>query len=339
MGIIIIAEAGVNHNGSIELAKQMVINAKEAGADYVKFQTFVPENLVSKYAQKAEYQKETTGDQENQLDMLKKLALSQQDFIELKEYCEAVGIGFLSTPFDMESMAFLATLDMDFWKLPSGEITNLPYLVQIAKTGKPVVMSTGMCELEEVREALKWLRKSGAGKITLLHCNTQYPTPMEDVNLNVMKTLREEFQVEVGYSDHTTGVEVPIAAAALGATIIEKHFTLDKDMEGPDHRASLNPEELKAMVSAIRNIEKALGNVEKKPSFSEKSNIAVARKSIVAKRPIRKDEIFTEENITVKRPGTGISPMCWYEILGQMAKRDYVEDEVLDAIELAVKKR
>lgn len=334
MGIIVIAEAGVNHNGSIELAKQMVIKAKEAGADYIKFQTFIPENLVSKYAQKAQYQKETTGAQESQLEMLEKLALSQKAFIELQEYCKDQEIGFISTPFDMDSIEFLNTLDMDFWKLPSGEITNLPYLVRIAQTGKPIMMSTGMCELEEIREAIHWLKKSGAEEITLLHCNTQYPTPMADVNLKAMETLRKEFQIEVGYSDHTVGIEVPIAAAALGAVVIEKHFTLDKEMEGPDHRASLNPKELQDMILAIRNIEKALGSSKKTPTDSEKSNITVARKSIVAKSNIKKGDVFTEENITVKRPGTGISPMQWYEILGQTAKQSYAEDEVLDVNEM-----
>lgn len=334
MSIKIIAEAGVNHNGSLELAKKMIEKAKEAGADYIKFQTFQPEKLVSKYAQKAEYQKETTGGQESQLDMLKKLALSQQDFVELKNYCREQGIGFISTPFDLESIEFLDTLDMDFWKLPSGEITNLPYLVKIAGTGRPIVMSTGMCEMEEIQEALDWLKKSGADEITLLHCNTQYPTPMEDVNLNVMETLRQRFQLPIGYSDHTIGIEVPIAAAAMGAAVLEKHFTLDKTMEGPDHRASLDPEELKAMVTGIRNIEKALGCGEKKPTASEKGNIAVARKSIVAKSSIRKGEMFTEDNITVKRPGSGISPMHWYEVLGKTAERDYEEDEILDRMEL-----
>lgn len=337
MSIKIIAEAGVNHNGSIELAKEMVIKAKEAGADYIKFQTFQPEKLVSKYAQKAEYQKETTGEQESQLDMLKKLALSQQDFIELKGYCREQEIGFISTPFDMESIDFLEGLDMDFWKLPSGEITNLPYLVKIAETGRPIVMSTGMCELEEIQAAVEWLKKSGAGEITLLHCNTQYPTPMEDVNLNVMETLRQQFACPVGYSDHTIGIEVPIAAAAMGAQVIEKHFTLDKNMEGPDHRASLDPEELKAMVQAIRNIEQALGSARKKPTPSETGNKAVARKSIVAKVAIQKGEPFTEENITVKRPGNGISPMKWYEILGKTAGRDYLEDELLDEEENTTK--
>lgn len=335
MSITIIAEAGVNHNGSMELAKKMVVEAKEAGADYIKFQTFQPEKLVSKYADKAEYQKKTTGSEESQLEMLKKLALTQMDFRELKDYCDQVGIGFISTPFDMESIDFLESLDMDFWKIPSGEITNLPYLIKIAETGRPIVMSTGMCQMEEIEDALTWLKNSGAGEITLLHCNTQYPTPMEDVNLNAMQSLKRQFHLSVGYSDHTQGIEVPIAAAALGATVIEKHFTLDQKMEGPDHRASLEPEELAAMVRGIRNIEKALGSGEKGVTPSEIKNRAVARKSIVAAGSIRKGEQFTEDNLTVKRPGNGISPMNWFEVLGKTAKRDYIEDELIAEEELS----
>lgn len=335
MSITIIAEAGVNHNGSMELAKKMVVEAKEAGADYIKFQTFQPEKLVSKYADKAEYQKKTTGSEESQLEMLKKLALTQEDFRELKDYCDQVGIGFISTPFDMESIDFLESLDMDFWKIPSGEITNLPYLIKIAETGRPIVMSTGMCQMEEIEDALTWLKNSGAGEITLLHCNTQYPTPMEDVNLNAMQSLKRQFHLSVGYSDHTQGIEVPIAAAALGATVIEKHFTLDQKMEGPDHRASLEPEELAAMVRGIRNIEKALGSGEKGVTPSEIKNRAVARKSIVAAGRIQKGELFTEGNLTVKRPGNGISPMSWFEVLGKTAKRDYTEDELIAEEELS----
>ena len=329
MGIRIIAEAGVNHNGSIELAKQMVDQARAAGVDYVKFQTFQPEALVSRFAEKAEYQKETTGSGGSQLEMLQKLALAQADFRELKGYCDKVGVGFLSTPFDLDSIDFLETLDMDFWKIPSGEITNLPYLVRIAHTGREIVMSTGMCRETDIEAAVTALRQNGAGEITLLHCNTQYPTPMEDVNLRVMDTLRRHFGVPVGYSDHTIGIEVPIAAAALGATVIEKHFTLDKTMEGPDHRASLEPEELRAMVSAVRHVEVALGDASKAVTASEAGNRAVARKSIVARCAIRKGEIFGEQNLAVKRPGTGISPMRWYEILGQVADRDYVADELI----------
>lgn len=334
MSITIIAEAGVNHNGSMELAKQMVVKAKEAGADYIKFQTFQPEKLVSKYADKAEYQKKTTGSEESQLEMLKKLALTREDFRELKDYCEQVGIGFISTPFDLDSIDFLESLEMDFWKIPSGEITNLPYLIKIAKTGRPIVMSTGMCLVEEIEESLKWLKESGAGEITLLHCNTQYPTPMEDVNLNAMQSLKRQFHLAVGYSDHTAGIEVPIAAAALGAVVIEKHFTLDRSMEGPDHAASLEPEELTAMVRGIRNIEKALGSGEKGVTPSEMANRGVARKSIVAAGSIRKGEIFREDHLAVKRPGDGISPMRWFEVLGKTAKRDYEEDELIAEQEL-----
>lgn len=329
MSVLIIAEAGVNHNGSKELAKQMITEAKNAGVDYVKFQTFVPENLVSKNASKAEYQKETTGADESQLQMLKNLALTETDFIELKEYCNEVGVGFISTPFDLDSLEFLETLDMDFWKVPSGEITNLPYLEAIARTGRKVIMSTGMCEIEEIEQAVAILEKTGAKEIVLLHCNTQYPTPYEDVNLLAMKNIADVTHKEVGYSDHTMGIEVPVAAVALGATVIEKHFTLDKNMEGPDHRASLEPGELKAMVKAIRNIEKSIGDGNKRRTESERKNCEVARKSIVAKRDICAGEEFTVENLTVKRPGTGISPMKWYDIIGTKAMRDYLADEVI----------
>lgn len=330
MSIRIIAEAGVNHNGSMELAKKMVDAAKTAGADYIKFQTFVPEKLVSRYAGKAEYQKQTTDAGQSQLEMLKNLALIQADFLELKAYCECVGIGFISTPFDLESIDFLNGLDMDFWKLPSGEVTNLPYLEAIGRTGKPVVMSTGMCEMDEIREAVRVLEKEGITDITLLHCNTEYPTPFEDVNLLAMQHMAEALGYPIGYSDHTVGIEVAIAAAALGAVVIEKHFTLDKTMEGPDHRASLEPEELAQMVSAIRNIEKSRGDGNKCRTHSEEKNCAAARKSIVAAADIRRGELFTEQNLTTKRPGTGISPMRWYEILGRRATRDYREDELID---------
>lgn len=330
MSVLIIAEAGVNHNGSKDLAKQMIMEAKKAGVDYVKFQTFIPENLVSKNASKAEYQKETTGVDESQLQMLQSLALTEADFVELKEYCNEVGVGFISTPFDLDSLAFLETLDMDFWKVPSGEVTNLPYLEAIAHTGRKVIMSTGMCEVEELEQAVAVLEKNGTNDIVLLHCNTQYPTPFEDVNLYAMKHIADVTHKEVGYSDHTIGIEVPIAAVALGARVIEKHFTLDRNMEGPDHRASLEPDELKMMVTSIRNIEKAIGDGEKKPTKSEKENVNVARKSLVAKRKIKAGEIFTEENITTKRPGNGISPMRWYEIIGLVARRDFCEDELIE---------
>ena len=326
----IIAEAGVNHNGDIIIAKKMIDFAKEAGADYIKFQTFIPENLVSKYAKKAEYQKITTASNESQLQMLRKLMLSKNEFIELSDYCKATSIGFISTPFDLESVGFLNSFNMDFWKVPSGEITNLPYLVEIAKTGKPIILSTGMSDLDEIDAALNVLHSNGAGKITLLHCNTQYPTPMEDVNLNAMLTLKDRYNCDVGYSDHTLGIEVPIAAVALGATVIEKHFTLDRNMEGPDHKASLEPNEFKSMVSAIRNIEKALGTGNKVASPSETENKDIARKSIVASRMIKKGEVFSKENITTKRPGSGISPMKWYNVIGAVAKRDFQEDELIE---------
>lgn len=329
MGVLIIAEAGVNHNGNIELAYQLAKEAKKAGADYVKFQTFIPEKLVSKYAIKAEYQKETTGAGESQLAMLRKLALTQEDFISLKKYCEEIGIGFLSTPFDLESLDFLDKLGVDFWKVPSGEITNYPYLRKIAETGKEVVLSTGMCNLDEVEAAVELLKQFGTKQITVLHCNTEYPTPLEDVNLLAMQELEEVLHLPVGYSDHTKGIEVPIAAVALGAKVIEKHFTLDKEMEGPDHKASLEPQELSEMVRCIRSIEMARGNGHKVRSKSEEKNVAIARKSIVAARDIKAGEILTEENITVKRPGSGISPMCWEQVLGTKAVKDFIEDELI----------
>ena len=329
MSVYIIAEAGVNHNGSFDLACKLVDAAKEAGVDCIKFQTFKSENLVSRTAQKAEYQKETTGDS-SQRDMLKKLELSFSDFSRLKAYCEKKEICFLSTPFDFDSIDFLNSIDMPFWKIPSGEVTNLPYLLALAKTGKPVVMSTGMCTLQEIQEAIDVLRANGTKEIKILHCNTEYPTPFEDVNLKAMETMHNEFHLEVGYSDHTKGIEVPVAAVALGATIIEKHFTLDRNMEGPDHKASLEPQELAEMVKCIRNIEKAIGTGEKTPSPSEKKNIAVARKSIVAKTKIKTGDVFTEQNITAKRPGTGLSPMKWFDVLGKTALRDFEEDELIE---------
>lgn len=328
--VCIIAEAGVNHNGSFNLAKKMVEAAKEAGVDYVKFQTFNPKKLVSKFAEKAAYQKETTGADESQLEMLQKLTLTNDNFIELKKYCDSIGIGFISTPFDLDSIRFLETFNMDFWKVPSGEVTNLPYLEAIAKTGRKVVMSTGMCNIEEIKAAIDVLEKNGTKEVEILHCNTQYPTPFEDVNLSAMLTIKKEVGKTVGYSDHTLGIEVPIAAVAMGAKVIEKHFTLDKNMEGPDHRASLNPVELKQMVSAIRNIEKSIGSGDKVASFSESANKSVARKSIVASRDIKRGEILSENNMTTKRPGSGISPMKWYEVLGNTAKRDFKEDELIE---------
>lgn len=328
--LFIIAEAGVNHNGDIKLAKKLVDTAKEAGADAVKFQTFRTENLVSKAAQKADYQKQTTLAEESQFKMLKRLELSFGDFQELIEYCSKKEITFLSTPFDFDSINFLESTNMPLYKIPSGEITNLPYLIKIAKTRKPVIMSTGMSNLDEIGLALEVLSEYGAGAITLLHCNTQYPTPFKDANLKAMLTLKERFGVAVGYSDHTLGIEAALAAAALGAKVIEKHFTLDKNLKGPDHKASLNPEELKIMVTSIRNIEVALGDGVKRTSNSENPNKAITRKSIVAKREIIQGEILSEDNITVKRPGHGISPFKWFEVLGTKAIRDFSEDELIE---------
>ena len=330
--ILIIAEAGVNHNGSLELAKKLVDTAKECGADIVKFQTAKLSSLVSKSAPMAEYQKENTGKEESQKDMLSKLLLPFEDYRILADYCNKVGIRFLSTPFDVESIDFLEPL-LDIWKVPSGEITNYPYLVKIAKTKKDIILSTGMCTMTEVEDAVKVLKDNGCGKLTILHCTTNYPTPMEDVNLKAMLSLKERFGCDVGYSDHTRGIEIPIAAAALGATVLEKHFTLDRNMEGPDHKASLEPEELRDMVLAVRNIEKALGDGTKEPTEAELKNRLVARKSIIAARDIRKGEIFTEDNLTTKRPGNGISPMKWNEIIGKRACRDYTEDEMIDSYE------
>lgn len=328
--VYIIAEAGVNHNGQFDLAVKMIEEAAKAGADAVKFQTFKAELLVSKKAPKARYQIENTGNNETQLMMLKKLELSERDFIKLAEYAKEINIDFLSTPFDNDSIDFLNNLDMPYFKIPSGEITNLPYLSKIASTRKPVIISTGMCTMDEIEQALDVFRDYNRDMITLLHCNTQYPTPYVDVNLLAMRTMGNRFGVRIGYSDHTPGIEIPIAAVALGAVVVEKHFTLDRNMEGPDHKASLEPEELKAMITAIRNVEKALGDGEKKPTPSEISNIVVTRKSIVAKRDILKGETFTEENITTKRPGDGISPMRWHEVLGRTAKRDFFADEKIE---------
>lgn len=328
--IFIIAEAGVNHNGSIEIAKKLVDAAAEAGADAVKFQTFKAEKLVCKNAQKAEYQMETTDKAESQFDMLKKLELTVDMHKQLISYCNQKGIMFLSTPFDIGSLEFLVQCGVDIIKIPSGEITNYPYLRAVGRTGKKVIISSGMSTLDEVRNAVKVLKDNGSKELTVLHCNTEYPTPYADVNLKAMLTLRDELKIDAGYSDHTKGIEIPIAAAALGATVIEKHFTLDKGMEGPDHKASLEPNELKEMVKAIRNIEIALGNGKKSPSESEKKNISIARKSIVAKRAILEGEIFSEDNLTAKRPGTGISPMRWNNIIGQKAKRNFDADELIE---------
>jgi N,N'-diacetyllegionaminate synthase len=327
----IIAEAGVNHNGSIDLAKQMIDVALEAGADAVKFQTFKTENLVSKNAPKADYQKVSTGISESQFEMIRKLELDGNAHKILFSYCRERSIHFLSSPFDLDSIDMLNKLGLEIFKIPSGEITNLPYLRKIGGLNKKVIMSTGMADLGEIGDALDVLTNAGTElkNITVLHCNTEYPTPIEDVNLQAMLTITQTFGVSSGYSDHTLGIEVPIAAVALGAMVVEKHFTLDRNMEGPDHKASLEPQELKAMVKAVRNIEKALGSRIKKPSTSEHKNKRIVRKSIVAACDIKRGEIFTEKNITVKRPGTGISPMRWDEIVGKTSTKDYHEDDLI----------
>lgn len=327
---LIIAEAGVNHNGKLELAKQLVLAAKEAGADIVKFQTFDPDAITSRHGEMAEYQKENIGKVKSQKEMLSELMLTQEEFVELSAFCKAQEMRFLSTPFDLPSIAFLEKLGCDLWKIPSGEITNYPYLKAIARTGKPVILSTGMSVLEEVLEAVKLLQENGAGEITLLHCTTQYPTPFADVNLRAMDTLQKATGLQVGYSDHTQGIVVPIAAVARGAAVIEKHFTLDKTMEGPDHKASLEPDELKSMVEAIRHTEMALGDGRKTPVLIEKANMKVVRKSIVAAKNIHKGELLTEENLTTKRPGSGINPMLWESVLGTRAVRDFEEDELIE---------
>ena len=328
--VLIIAEAGVNHNGSIELAKRLVDEAVNAGVDYIKFQTFKSEKLVSKAAKQAEYQQKNIGHEgESQYTMLKRLELSPADHEVLIDYCNSKGIMFFSTAFDMDSIDYLHSLNLGLWKIPSGEITNFPYLRKIATFGEPIILSTGMSELNEIEEAIQVLIKYGVAKedLTVLHCTTEYPTPFKDVNLKAMLQIGEKFGVKIGYSDHTKGIEVPIAAVALGATVIEKHFTLDKTMEGPDHKASLEPDELKAMVTSIRNIENALGSGHKHVSDSERKNIEIVRKSIVAACPIKAGELLTEDNLTVKRPGSGISPMRWNEVVGTFAVKDFEEEE------------
>ena len=330
---LIIAEAGVNHNGDIAKAKALIDKGAEAGVDYVKFQTFKAEKLVTKQAQRASYQDKNTQNNDSQYEMLKKLELSQALHQELMDYCNQKGVKFLSTGFDSESLVFLAQLGITIAKVPSGEITNLPYLRQVASLFPEVILSTGMATIDEIKDAVKVLIDNGVSKdkIIILHCNTEYPTPMEDVNLKAMLHIQRELGLPIGYSDHTLGIEVPIAAVALGATVIEKHFTLDKTLPGPDHKASLEPNELKAMVSAIRNIEKAIGGSGlKEVSKSEEKNKPIARKSIVAATDIKKGDIFTPENLTVKRPGTGISPMQWDEVIGKEAKRDFQEDELIE---------
>jgi N,N'-diacetyllegionaminate synthase len=331
VSVFIIAEAGVNHNGSIELAKKLIDVAVLAGADAVKFQTFKAQNIVSKVAPKAPYQMNLTDIKESQFDMIKKLELDISSHKELISYCEVKKIMFLSTPFDLESIDMLNKLKLEIFKIPSGEINNLPYLRHIGSLRKKVILSTGMANIKEVRDALNVLTESGTKKnnITILHANTMYPTPFKDVNLKAMQTIKNELGVDVGYSDHTLGIEVDIAAVAMGASVIEKHFTLDKEMEGPDHKASLDPNELISMVTAIRNIEQAIGSGIKVITKSEKQNIKISRKSIVAKINIKKGDIFSNKNITTKRPGNGISPMKWDLFIGKIAKKDYEVDEPL----------
>lgn len=330
--IIIIAEAGVNHNGDLDMARRMVYAAKEAGADYVKFQTAVPELVISTFAPKAEYQKNTTGEAESQLEMCKAIHLPLSDYAGLKELCDSVGIGFMSTPFDLVSIDCLAPLGMDYWKIPSGEITNLPYLQKIGARGEKIILSTGMATLAEVETALQVLEKAGTPRsnVYVLHCTTQYPAPLESVNLRAMDALATLGCAGVGYSDHTEGIDVSVAAAARGAVVIEKHFTLDRNLPGPDHKASLEPAELKRLVDAVRRVSVMLGSEEKTAADAERPNMEVARKSIVAARPIAAGELFSEENICVKRPGNGISPMRWYDVLGCKAPRDFASDELIE---------
>lgn len=330
---LIIAEAGVNHNGSIDLAKQLIDAAKQAGADYVKFQTFKAENLVTKTSKKADYQKRNTDESDDrQLSMLKKLELGVDAHHELIAYSKLKGIRFLSTPFDMESLDFVHKLGIDLFKIASGEVTNLPFLRKIASYGMPVILSTGMCNLGDIEAALYALTSAGLAheKISVLHCNTEYPTKWSDVNLKAMVTIGHAFNVNIGYSDHTEGIEVPIAAVAMGASIIEKHFTIDRSMPGPDHKASLEPHELTRMINSIRNVEAAIGDGIKRVTESEAKNIPIARKSIIASVSIKKGESFTQHNITAKRPGTGISPMLWDTVIGRIAKQDFDQDDLIE---------
>ena len=328
---LIIAEAGVNHNGDINLAMQLIDAAAKAGADIVKFQTFSGVRQATAKAPKADYQNRVTDNSESQQEMLSRLELTETMHHQLIGYCKKRHIEFLSTGFDIESVNLLAGLGQQCFKIPSGEITNLPYLRHIGSIGKRVILSTGMATIGEVEDALNVLVDAGTerSRITVLHCNTEYPTPMEDVNLMAMNAMRDAFGVAVGYSDHTLGIEVPIAAAALGARVIEKHITLNRDLPGPDHKASLVPTEFEAMVTAIRNIDKAMGDGVKSPSPSELKNRAVARKSLVAKKSILAGEIFSEDNVTLKRPGTGISPMYWDDVMGQVANQNFVIDELI----------
>ncbi len=333
--VLIIAEAGVNHNGNIDTAKKLIDAAAEAGVDYVKFQTFKAEKIVTKTASRAKYQDSNTGDKDSQFEMLKKLEISEEMHLELIHYCESKNIKFLSTAFDLESLTYLKSLGLKLAKIPSGEITNLPYLRAMAKLFPEIILSTGMANMDEIKAASEVLIMNGTKleNITILHCNTEYPTPMEDVNLKAMLDIKKQLNTKIGYSDHTLGIEVPIAAVALGAKVIEKHFTLDRNLPGPDHKASLEPSELKAMVTAIRNIEKAIsGSGIKEESPSEAKNKPIARKSIIASQNIKKGEVLSEENLSIKRPGTGINPMRWDEIIGQQAIKDFQEDDLIELI-------
>ena len=327
--VLIIAEAGVNHNGSLDMAKQLIDVAASCGVDIVKFQTARLDSLVSKCAAMADYQKNNIGQEKTQKEMLAELLLPFENFIILADYCKEKGVEFLSTPFDIDSINFLKDM-VNVWKVPSGEITNYPYLREIGKTGKKVILSTGMSTMEEVEAAVKVLKQFGTKDIILLHCTTEYPAPYDQINLRAMNTMAEHFGLQVGYSDHTEGVEVSLAAVAMGAKVIEKHFTLDKTLPGPDHKASMSPDELRSLVVGIRKIEKALGDGEKRPTESEIKNKEVARKSIVAARDIAKGELLTEENLTTKRPGSGINPMRWDEVIGSVAVRDFEEDEIIE---------
>lgn len=331
--ITIIAEAGVNHNGDFDLACKLIDLAADAGADIVKFQTSIPEAHISKFAPKANYQKVTTGNDGNQLKMINKIRMPQEHLPALKAHCEKRGIMFWCTAFDVRSVELLHNMDLHIWKIPSGEVTNVPYLRKVASYGEPIIMSTGMATLGEVDNALDILEKAGAPRslVTLLHCTTEYPACLDDVNLNAMSVMKAAFPgiAGIGYSDHTPGIEISVAAAALGASVIEKHFTLDKNMEGPDHKASMSPEELYSLVKSIRNVERALGNGIKKPAPEEMANAIAARKSLVAARDIAKGEVFTAENMTTKRPGSGISAIFWDQYIGRKAERDYEADELL----------
>lgn len=328
--VYIIAEIGCNHNGDVELARKMVDVAVSCGVDAVKFQTFKADKLISKYAPKADYQKVTTGTSDSQLEMTRRLELSFDEYLDLRDYCLAKGVDVFSTPFDEESLEFLISTDMPVYKIPSGEITNLPYLEKIGQQNKKVILSTGMAVIPEIETAIKVLQDNGTTDISILHCTTEYPTPYDALNLNVLHTLKKQFpQLTIGYSDHSIGYEVPIAAVAMGAEVIEKHFTLDNNMPGPDHKASATPDVLENLVKGIRVVEQALGRFEKIPEAVEEKNKIVARKSIVALKPIKKGDIYSEDNITVKRPGNGISPMSWYDVLGKEAQADFEEDQVI----------